>query len=383
MSNCFTRLLCCWKSSSTLQQQYSTIKQTDEPNVSVDWTTALARGLGEPCVICGENVATHVARIDCSSQCHHSACASCWEAWAEDRCVVCGSSTHGGPIRAPLNVVKQTSKELDSADKSVEVLEHLLDDALAALVHVKQDLLKIKTGLKVTLEHTSPQSDSTGDADGHAAALSVEAVNVATQLSKLAQLVDPNATASTVSWSSSCKCLEDVCAELLRLRRTPLVRAAREKCRNLLQHRGQSDQLQVGLSWRGQVAAIEEARVEVDLLMPQALEAVVSVLAERETLESVTVLSNVEVQSVVQASALEDVMTRVDSAAHQLLSMPSPRSASFKQVSALTPKSRITFDNMLMDERERIYDIEMRIHDSDVTTDDMNIPAQKVEAVTR
>jgi len=352
MANCFTRLLACWKPNRHLQSQYSSIQQQAETHdQKIDWTKAVARGLGDACMICGEGTSNHVAITD--SGCLHSACAECWASWGEDRCMLCSSaiSKDGGIVLAPADVVKPAEPSL----KTLKA-EQALEASLASLVSLKQELTQMKTGLKATLEHASEQNQ--GD-EARAAALRVEAVDVLFPvMRRLLELLDPDADVTTTGWTSSRKRLEQLSHELCTLHHTALVRKARERCRRALQHKGEADRVEVGLAWRGQSAVIEKLRVEVAVLMPQALEAVMSVLAEREMLQAVTALSGADMLFAVAVSGLEDALAKLDAAATRLLDMPSPRSASFEQVSSMTPKSRAVFDDMLMDERQHTFEAE-------------------------
>lgn len=266
--------------------------------------------------------------------------------------MLCSSSIpkDGGIVLAPPDVVKPA----EPSNQTLRV-DQALEAALVSLVSLKQELTQMKLGLEVTLEHAGVQNQ---DDEARAAALRVEAVDVAGRMRKLLELLDPDADIATISWTNCRKHLEQLSQELCSLHHTALVRKARERCRMALQHRGQADRVEVGLSWRGQSAVIETLRVEVAVLMPAALEAVMSVLGEREMLQAVTVLSSAEMQFAVQASGMEDALAKLDTAAARLLDMPSPRSASFEQISNMTPKSRAVFDDMLMDERQHTFETE-------------------------
>lgn len=270
--------------------------------------------------------------------------------------MLCSSaiSKDGGIVLAPADVVKP-SEQTPLTNQTLKA-EKALEASLASLVSLKQELTQMKMGLEATLEHASEQNQ--GD-EARAAALRVEAVDVLFPvMRKLLELLDPDADVTTTSWTSSRKRLEQLSHELCTLHHTALVRKARERCRRALQHKGEADRVEVGLAWRGQSAVIEKLRVEVAVLLPQALEAVMGVLAEREMLQAVTALSGAEMLFAVAASGLEDALAKLDAAANLLLDMPSPRSASFEQVSSMTPKSRAVFDDMLMDERQRTFEAE-------------------------
>merc|ERR1711907_864823 len=234
-------------------------------------------------------------------------------------------------------------------------LEQGLEAALTNLVSLKQELTQITNALQSTLDHAGDQSQGR-EAMSHV--LRVEAMSVAAHLTKLLALLDPDTHNPATSWARCTTQLENLHRELCRLHHTPLVSKARERCRMALKHRGEADRVEVGLSWRGQRAVVDKLRMQAAVLMPQAIAAVASALGESEALQMVAALSTAEMQFAVQASGLEDALGRLDAAAIRLMEMPSPRSASFEQVSMLTPKSRQVFDDMLMDERQSIFESE-------------------------
>jgi len=356
---CWDRLVRCFR-RARLEEQYEAI-QNEEPiqkeEGSVDWGVATQLGLGSQCPICCDQtrVATHFA------PCGHSACEGCWKAWKSTRCMLCNADLGGGVLRAPDSIVPQTYREVVRAEPT-DSLEVATNQALAEFVRLKQQLRGVKEALETAISDMQEGADQS-DRGAQAAVVAIGAHCVTQQLQELDGVLMgdggwracaeklrgvEHATAMLCEEHQLRGPEEGVCA---------LPRVSVERLEALLQPHGK----EACRVWRGQWIAIRLLQQEVlQELLPQALASVSADLDEESALGAVMAVSAMDSAAEVEAKAMEELIETIERASCQLLQEMQPVTGlNMQTVAQLTPESRASLDNMLMQEREWAFNVEV------------------------
>lgn len=365
-TSCFDKMLRCFRlrGNGQLQAQYQAVQKEDGGAASagssgndIRWDVAIDRGLGRPCVICGDEtrVATHAA------PCCHSACELCWASWAADRCMICNCDIEGGLQRAPFNIVPRTIREL--THEPTDALETSFNKALAEFVSLKHQLGAIKRALETAIEHLGEGAEQR-DRETRIAVMSINGACIAEQLQQLEGLLNGSS-----GWRSCVEGLRNVHQATVSLSDTHQLRGGSgagicalpavsiDRIRTLLTPHGK----EACRVWRGQWLATQSLQADIfGSLLPEALAAVAGALDEDSALHAVTLVSALESVSATEAAAMEELIQSIEATSVQLLEqMQAPSGISIETVALLTPKSRHSLDNLLMEERERVFNTEM------------------------
>lgn len=276
--------------------------------------------------------------------------------------MLCNADLENGVCRAPHSIVRQTFREVAQVEPT-DALETATNQALSEFVKVKQQLGTIQAALEKAILEQQQAAEQSQEAQ--AAVLAIHAQCIGQQLQQLNTMFTGGA-----GWPLCVTKLKDVLHATTTLSEAHQLRGivstagicvlpdvSIERLASLLQPHGK-DTCRV---WRGQWLAIRSLQQTIfDELLPQAIASISSSLDEDSAFETVTAVSTLESASEAEAVAVEHLVENIESASRRLLQqMQSVTGLSIQTVMQLTPKSRASLDDMLMQQREWIFNAEV------------------------
>lgn len=266
-----------------------------------------------------------------------------------------------GLVRAPRSVIPKTARE--AASEPTDILEAACSTAMAEFVNHKHALETIKASLETGISHLKEAAQ--GSRDVRVAVMSINMDLLSSQL----HLFDERL--------SSRDCLEKlrrVCQQIQCLRQGSftlrlvhgvesgvclLPSTSVERVRTLLQPRGQK----ATTMWRGQWAAIQSLTADIfRTVLPEFFFAIWACLDDGVCIQNEILANVARLETMCRAATapMEDAMKQVQELSTLLLEqLQGPAGVPVEVALLLTPKSHRYLDNILMEERESIFNTEM------------------------
>lgn len=278
--------------------------------------------------------------------------------------MLCNADVSGGVCRAPLSIVPQTYREVARLEPT-DALERATNEALSQFVRLKQQLGTIDTNLKRAVSELQEGADH--DHETQAAVVAISAQSIAQQLQELDGIFKGGG--STQLCGEKLRNVQHATVALCeahQLRGSELQICALpgvsvERLGALLRPHGK----EACRVWRGQWLAIRRLQQGIlEELLPQAVTLIADELHEEAAFQAVTAMSAMDSASEAEAAVIEQLIADIELTSCQLLQQMRPLTGlPIQMMAQLTPKSRASLDNMLMQEREWAFNMEVNDED--------------------